>query len=95
MPVDHRLAGSESVTLDDTADEPPPQAPRSDPVGDACRRLAPGPTQALRPAVPLIKAQLEIVIGRRPVKNAGGGGRSGDLRAQPRGQSVERLQVGG
>jgi DNA-binding transcriptional LysR family regulator len=44
--ADHRLAGRESVTLDDIADEPLPRL--DDPAWNAFWRVDPGPTAAAR-----------------------------------------------
>ncbi|MET9909938.1 LysR family transcriptional regulator [Streptomyces sp. NPDC006476] len=43
VPVDHRLAGKESVTVDDIADEPMPRITGADPVWAAFWRLEPRP----------------------------------------------------
>ena len=47
VPLDHRLAGKEYVTLDDIADEPLPRLP--DPAWNAFWRIDPGPTGVRRP----------------------------------------------
>ena len=41
IPIDHRLAGRESVTLDDIADEPMPRVRHSDPAWSAFWRIDP------------------------------------------------------
>ncbi len=51
VPLDHRLAGKESVTLDDIADEPLPQMPGADPAWSAFWRIDPGRTAARHPVV--------------------------------------------
>ncbi|WP_262402348.1 class A beta-lactamase [Actinomadura sp. CNU-125] len=43
VPLDHRLAGKESITLDDIADEPIPRVPDSDPAWEAFWRVDPRP----------------------------------------------------
>lgn len=43
VPVDHRLAGKESVTVDDIADEPMPRITGADPAWAAFWRLEPRP----------------------------------------------------
>jgi len=50
IPLDHRLAGKESVTLDDIADEPIPRVP--DPVWNAYWRIDPRPDGRPHPTVP-------------------------------------------
>jgi DNA-binding transcriptional LysR family regulator len=52
VPVDHRLAGKESVTLDDIADEPIPRMP--DPVWNAYWRIDPRPDGNPAPDGPLV-----------------------------------------
>ncbi|NNN35873.1 LysR family transcriptional regulator [Streptomyces sp. S3(2020)] len=54
VPLDHRLAGKESVTLDDIADEPLPRV--ADPVRNAFWRLEPRPDGRPAPDGPLIDA---------------------------------------
>jgi DNA-binding transcriptional LysR family regulator len=54
IPVDHRLAGKESVTLDDIADEPIPKMP--DPVWNAYWRIDPRPDGTSAPDGPLVTA---------------------------------------
>ncbi|WP_406168404.1 LysR family transcriptional regulator [Streptomyces sp. NBC_00996] len=53
---DHRLAGKESVTLDDIADEPLPQVRGSDPLLSAFWRIDPRPDGRPAPDGPLIEA---------------------------------------
>ncbi|MFF7385149.1 LysR family transcriptional regulator [Streptomyces griseoluteus] len=52
VPLDHRLAGKESVTLDDIADEPLPRVP--DPLWDAFWRIDPRPDGRPAPDGPFI-----------------------------------------
>ncbi|GAB3428789.1 LysR substrate-binding domain-containing protein [Flindersiella endophytica] len=62
VPLDHRLAGKESVTLDDIADEPMPRLP--DPDWNAFWRIDPRPDGRPAPAGPLIQAvedKLELI----------------------------------
>lgn len=54
VPVDHRLAGKESVTLDDIADEPIPKMP--DPVWNSFWRIDPRPDGTPAPDGPLVNA---------------------------------------
>jgi DNA-binding transcriptional LysR family regulator len=54
VPVDHRLAGKESVTLDDIAGEPIPRMP--DPVWNAYWRIDPRPDGTPAPDGPLVTA---------------------------------------
>lgn len=56
VPLDHRLAGKESVTLDDIADEPLPRVRDSDPVWSAFWRIEPRPDGSRAPDGPLIEA---------------------------------------
>ena len=54
VPADHRLAGKESVTLDDIADEPIPKMP--DPAWNAYWRIDPRPDGTPAPDGPLVAA---------------------------------------
>jgi DNA-binding transcriptional LysR family regulator len=54
IPRDHRLAGKESVTLDDIADEPIPRLP--DPAWNAYWRIDPRPDGTPAPDGPLVNA---------------------------------------
>jgi DNA-binding transcriptional LysR family regulator len=54
VPLDHRLAGKESVTLDDIADEPIPKMP--DPAWNAYWRIDPRPDGRPAPDGPLVAA---------------------------------------
>jgi DNA-binding transcriptional LysR family regulator len=56
VPRDHRLAGRESVTLDDIADEPIPHVRQSDPMLNAYWRLDPRPDGRPAPDGPLVEA---------------------------------------
>ncbi|MEU2875207.1 LysR substrate-binding domain-containing protein [Streptomyces sp. NPDC007070] len=56
VPLDHRLAGKESVTLDDIADEPLPRIRRSDPAWSAYWRIDPRPDGRPAPDGPLVDA---------------------------------------
>jgi DNA-binding transcriptional LysR family regulator len=53
---EHRLAGKESVTLDDIADEPMPRVRRSDPLWSAFWRVDPRPDGRRAPEGPLVEA---------------------------------------
>jgi DNA-binding transcriptional LysR family regulator len=54
--VDHRLAGRESVTIDDIADEPMPRVRHSDPAWSAFWRIDPRPDGRRAPDGPFIDA---------------------------------------
>jgi DNA-binding transcriptional LysR family regulator len=54
VPLDHRLAGKESVTLDDIADEPIPRLPDS--AWNAYWRIDPRPDGSPAPDGPLVEA---------------------------------------
>lgn len=56
VPRDHRLAGKESVTLADIADEPIPRVRQSDPLLNAYWRLDPRPDGRPAPDGPLVEA---------------------------------------
>ena len=56
IPVDHRLAGRDFVTLDDIADEPMPRVRNSDPAWSAFWRIDPRPDGRRAPDGPLIDA---------------------------------------
>lgn len=57
VPLDHRLAGKESVTLDDIADEPLPRV--LDPVWNAFWRIDPRPDGRRAPDGPLVEGSIE------------------------------------
>ncbi|MGP4100598.1 LysR family transcriptional regulator [Nonomuraea sp. KM90] len=68
VPRDHRLAGKQSITLDDIADEPLPRAP--DPVWDAFWRIDPRPDGSPAPDGPFLEAvedKFELVAGGEAV----------------------------
>lgn len=68
IPSDHRLAGKESVTLDDIADEPLPRA--SDAEWDAFWRVDPRPDGRPAPDGPFISAiedKIELVASGQAV----------------------------
>jgi DNA-binding transcriptional LysR family regulator len=54
VPLDHRLAGKESVTLEDIANEPMPRVP--DPAWNAYWRIDPRPDGSRAPDGPLVEA---------------------------------------
>lgn len=56
IPLGHRLAGKESVTLDDIADEPLPRVRGSDPAWSAFWRIDPRPDGRRAPDGPVIDA---------------------------------------
>ena len=97
VPRDHRLAGKESVTLDDIADEPLPRA--ADPAWDAFWRVDPRPDGRPAPDGPLIESvedKLELVAGGQAVAIVPGGsgylGLRSDLTAIPL-EGIEPSQV--
>ncbi len=55
VPVGHRLAGRESVTLDGIAGEPLPQVPGSDPAWNAFWRIDPRPDGRPAPDGPVVQ----------------------------------------
>ena len=68
VPRDHRLAGKESVTLDDIADEPLPRS--LDPAWNAFWRVDPRPDGRSAPDGPLVRAvedKIELVAGGQAV----------------------------
>ncbi|WP_219471894.1 LysR family transcriptional regulator [Nonomuraea rhizosphaerae] len=76
LPVDHRLAGKESVTFDDIADEPMPRG--ADPDWEAFWRIDPRPDGSPAPDGPFIHAvedKFELIASGQAVAviPAGGG----------------------
>jgi DNA-binding transcriptional LysR family regulator len=68
VPVDHRLAGKESVTLDDIAEEPMPRG--IDPTWDAFWRIDPRPDGSPAPDGPFVDAiedKIELIAGGQAV----------------------------
>jgi len=68
VPLDHRLAGKESVTLDDIADEPIPRLP--DPAWNAYWRIDPRPDGSPAPDGPFVEAiedKLELIAAGQAV----------------------------
>jgi DNA-binding transcriptional LysR family regulator len=68
MPLDHRLVGQESVTLDDIADEPIPRLP--DQAWNAYWRIDPRPDGSPAPDGPLVEAvedKLEVIAAGQAV----------------------------
>lgn len=68
VPVDHRLAGKESVTIDDIAGEPMPRT--SDPLWNAFWRVDPRPDGSPAPPGPLIKTvedKIELIADGQAV----------------------------
>ncbi|NKQ55128.1 LysR family transcriptional regulator [Amycolatopsis sp. K13G38] len=88
LPVDHRLAGKESVTLDDIADEPLPRV--TDPAWNAFWRIEPRPDGRLAPDGPLmgsVEDKFELIasgeaIAIVPIDKHFSGGRA-DLTTVP------------
>jgi DNA-binding transcriptional LysR family regulator len=56
LPLGHRLAGKEYVTLDDIADEPFPRFRNADPAWSAYWRLEPRPDGRRAPDGPIVEA---------------------------------------
>jgi DNA-binding transcriptional LysR family regulator len=70
VPVDHRLAGRQSVTIDDIADEPIPEFLDCDPAWNAFWRIDPRPDGRRAPEGPLFKTLedgLELVAAGQAV----------------------------
>jgi DNA-binding transcriptional LysR family regulator len=68
IPLDHRLAGKESVTLDDIADEPLPRVP--DPAWNAFWRIDPRPDGRPAPDGPFVQAvedKFEVIASGQAV----------------------------
>jgi DNA-binding transcriptional LysR family regulator len=64
LPVGHRLAGKEYVTIDDIADEPLPRVRNADPAWSAYWRIEPRPDGRRAPDGPFIEAledKLEVI----------------------------------
>jgi DNA-binding transcriptional LysR family regulator len=81
IPRDHRLAGKESVTLDDIAAEPMPRLP--DPVVSAYWRIDPRPDGSPAPDGPLVDAledKLELIAAGQAVAIVSAGLRADHLR---------------
>jgi DNA-binding transcriptional LysR family regulator len=75
VPLDHRLAGKESVALDDIADEPLPRA--LDPAWNAFWRIDPRPDGRRAPDGPLMNAvedKLELIASGQAVAIVPAGG---------------------
>jgi DNA-binding transcriptional LysR family regulator len=70
VPQDHRLAGKESITIDDIADEPMPQIRDSDPAWNAFWRIDPRPDGRRAPGGPFIEAiedKFEVIAAGQAV----------------------------
>jgi DNA-binding transcriptional LysR family regulator len=70
VPVDHRLAGRQSVTIDDIADEPIPELRECDPAWNAFWRIDPRPDGRRAPDGPLFEALedgLELVAAGQAI----------------------------
>jgi DNA-binding transcriptional LysR family regulator len=80
VPLEHRLAGKESVTLDDIADEPMPRLP--DPDWNAYWRIDPRPDGSPAPDGPVIEVledKLEVIAAGQAVAIASAGLRASIL----------------
>jgi DNA-binding transcriptional LysR family regulator len=81
VPLDHRLAGKESVSLDDIADEPLPRLP--DPAWNAFWRIDPRPDGRPAPDGPLVEDledKLELIAAGQAVAIVAAGLRGSSLR---------------
>jgi DNA-binding transcriptional LysR family regulator len=81
VPLDHRLAGKESVTLDDIADEPIPRM--ADPAWNAYWRIDPRPDGSPAPDGPYVNAledKNELIASGQAVAIVPGGVYSGQVR---------------
>src|ERR1700742_401597 len=70
VPLDHRLAGRQSVTIDDIAEEPIPKLRDCDPAWNAFWRIDPRPDGRQAPDVPLFEALengLELVAAGQAI----------------------------
>ncbi len=70
VPLNHRLAGKESITIDDIADEPMPRVRDSDPVWNAFWRVDPRPDGRRAPDGPFIDAledKFEVIAAGQAV----------------------------
>lgn len=75
VPLDHRLAGKESITLDDIADEPMPRVRDSDPAWSAFWRVDPRPDGRRAPGGPFINAledKFELIAAGQAVAISAG-----------------------
>jgi DNA-binding transcriptional LysR family regulator len=81
VPLDHRLAGKESVTVDDIAGEPIPRMP--DPAWNAYWRIDPRPDGSPAPDGPLVGAiedKNELIAAGQAVAIVPGGFPAGSIR---------------
>lgn len=82
VPLDHRLVGKESVTLDDIADEPLPRV-SEDAAWNAFWRIDPRPDGSRAPEGPLVRAledKFELIAAGQAVAIVPGGMGAGRLR---------------
>jgi DNA-binding transcriptional LysR family regulator len=83
VPRNHRLAGKESITIDDIADEPMPRIRDSDPAWSAFWRIDPRPDGRRAPDGPFIEAledKFEVIAAGQAVAITASGPHIGALR---------------
>ncbi|WIM86113.1 LysR substrate-binding domain-containing protein [Candidatus Mycobacterium wuenschmannii] len=83
VPRNHRLAGKESITIDDIADEPMPRIRDSDPAWSAFWRVDPRPDGRRAPDGPFIEAledKFEVIAAGQAVAITASGPHIGALR---------------
>ena len=86
VPLDHRLAGKESVTMDDIAGEPMPQLRNADPAWSAFWHVEPDRGGPEGPVIDAIEDKFELVASGEAVAISAGAGAAGirpDIAAIP------------
>ncbi len=97
MPVEHRLAGKESITLDDIADEPVARVRRSDPLWGAFWRIDPRPDGRPAPMGPVVEAvedKYEIIAAGQGVAIVPAGDPISAMRADLTSVPLEGVEPG-
>ncbi|MFC8898044.1 LysR family transcriptional regulator [Streptomyces cinereoruber] len=95
VPVDHRLAGKEYVTLDDIADEPTPRLP--DAAWNAFWRIDPRPDGRRAPEGPLVESvedKLELIAAGDAVSIAPAGSLAVHMRPDLAAVPLEGVEPG-